>query len=78
MKIPSRLLLPLEWLKIEGRTALGRQLFEVQLQQYERILDATHHPVIRPAWRVMSGMGGAVTQEKMSAYRHHSAEISAS
>lgn len=66
----QRLVLPpIDWLVANGKTSRGRQLFNDQLWQREKSLDNTTDPLVGKAWRAMSAMCGAVTQEKMHAYR---------
>ena len=48
-------------------SARGRQLFDRQLNSYERVLDGAVHQDIAAAWALMKRLRSAVTQEKMQA-----------
>jgi hypothetical protein len=62
----ERLVLPSsDWLEHAADTARGRQLFDSQLAQCERVLDHAKHPGISDAWRLMRRLRSAVTQERM-------------
>lgn len=62
----ERVVLPAaSWLEQAADTARGRQLFDSQVGQYERVLDAATHPEIMSAWTLMKRLRSAVTQERM-------------
>lgn len=62
----QRLVLPgRSWLEAAANNPRGRQLFDRQVKQYQRVLDAAEHPEIASAWSLMKGLRSAVTQERM-------------
>lgn len=64
----ERLILPDRGvLEKSADTARGKQLFDRQLNSYERVLDGTVHQDIAVAWALMKRLRSAVTQEKMQA-----------
>lgn len=54
-----------EWLQRESDTPRGRQLFDDQVAGCSKSLDASSHPEIAAAWRLMKRLRSAVTQERM-------------
>lgn len=64
----ERLILPDRGLlEKSADSARGRQLFDRQLNSYERVLDGAVHQDIAAAWALMKRLRSAVTQEKMQA-----------
>lgn len=60
------LILPSQaWLEAAANNPRGRQLFDRQVKQYQRLLDATEQPEIASAWTLMKRLRSAVTQERM-------------
>ncbi len=62
----ERVVLPSKsWLERAADTPRGRQLFDSQVGQYARSLEAATHPEVVSAWALMKRLRSAVTQERM-------------
>lgn len=67
-RIEKVVLPPWDWLKQASCNPIGRGLYDAQVGQWSRVLDAAASPVVREAWGYLRTWGFGMTQERMLTY----------